>query len=120
MILPQELEVFYVIPAIRRELALALKSGGLSQKKIAGIFGVTEACVSNYFKSKRANDVKFSPELKLMINDCAKSISAGKSCFISSIEKVCREFKNAKCLCDLHKKIDNHLCCSFNCGGCFA
>ncbi|HLE06488.1 MAG TPA: transcriptional regulator, partial [Candidatus Nanoarchaeia archaeon] len=83
MILPQELEVFYVIPAIRKELAVKLKANGLSQKKIAGIFGVTEACVSNYFKSKRANDVKFSPELKSMIDNCAKEISKGKSCFIS-------------------------------------
>ena len=37
---PQELEVFYVIPALRREFSLRLKESGKSQKDIAKVLGV--------------------------------------------------------------------------------
>ncbi|MFA5406347.1 MAG: hypothetical protein WC307_03250 [Candidatus Nanoarchaeia archaeon] len=115
MILPQELEVFYVIPAIRRELALSLSKKGFKQKKIAQIFGVTEACISNYFKSKRANEVKFNVKIIKLINDCAEKLSKGQTCFINVVQKVCKEFKNSECLCALHEKLDEHVC---KCRGC--
>ena len=65
---PQEIEVFYILPALRRELAVSLKSAGKSQKAIAGLLGVTEAAVSQYFSSKRASQVKFSDSLKKAID----------------------------------------------------
>lgn len=117
MILPQEMEVYYVIPAIRRELAKALIKEGLKQNKIAKIFGVSDACVSNYFKAKRAQDVKFNKELKKTIKDCASDLKKGKACYISIVQKICKEFKQSNCLCDLHKKLDNHVC---GCKGCLA
>jgi len=115
MILPQEMEVFYVIPAIRRELASALVKKGLKQKEVAGLFGVTEACISNYFKSKRGNEVKFSPKLVKAINECANELRQGKSCFISVVQRVCKEFKQSEGLCKLHQKLDSHVC---GCRGC--
>lgn len=115
MILPQELEVYYVIPAIRRELARALKKQGLSQKRISLIFGVTEACVSNYFKSKRGREVDFNPKILRLINSCADDIIKGNKCFINSVQCVCKEFRNDKCLCVLHKKIDNLTCKNQGC-----
>lgn len=117
MILPQEIEVYYVIPAIRRELAKALVNKGLKQKQVAGIFGVTQACVSNYFKSKRAQEVKFTPEIKKLITECAESISKGRSCFINAVQKICKEFKQKKHLCALHKELDDHVC---GCKGCLS
>jgi predicted transcriptional regulator len=117
MILPQEIEVFYVIPAIRRELAKDLFSKGFKQKQIANIFGVTAACVNNYFKEKRGKNVKFSPEIKEIINKCADNIATGKSCFINSVQQICKEFKNKKCLCKLHEKLDPHVC---KCRGCLS
>jgi len=115
MILPQEIEVFYVIPAIRRELAKALVKQGLKQKQVAEIFGVTGACVSNYFKAKRGQEVKFDTKTKKLINECADQIKKGQSCFISAIQKICKEFKQSECLCELHKKLDDHVC---GCKGC--
>ncbi len=117
MILPQELEVFYVIPAIRREIALALAKKGFKHKKIAQIFGVTEACVSNYFKNKRASEVKFNNRTSKLISDCTDKLSKGQTCFISVVQKICKEFKESKCLCALHEKMDEHVC---KCRGCLS
>lgn len=72
---PQEIEVFYVLPALRRELAVSLKSAGKPQKVIAKLLGVTGAAVSQYFSSKRASQLKFSAELKKAIDESAKKIS---------------------------------------------
>jgi len=115
MILPQEIEVFYVIPAIRRELAKALVKRGFKQKQVAEIFGVSKACICNYFKAKRGQEVKFDAKTKELINGCADDLKSGKTCFISAIQKVCKEFKQSECLCDLHKKLDDHVC---GCKGC--
>lgn len=72
---PQEIEVFYVIPALRRELAVCMKESGKSQKVAAGLLGVSEAAVSHYFSSKRASQLKFSAELKKAIGESASKIS---------------------------------------------
>lgn len=116
MILPQELEVWYVIPAIRKELAISLAGMGLKHSSIACMFGVTEACISNYFKSKRAQEVKFSREINLLINESAKKLSKGKSCFIKEVQCICKAFKKGEYLCSIHKKFDD-VC---KCKGCLA
>ena len=50
--MPQEVEVWYVIPSIRRELALAMIEKGRTQKSIAKMLGVTEPAVTQYKLSK--------------------------------------------------------------------
>ncbi|MEK6940924.1 MAG: helix-turn-helix domain-containing protein [Nanoarchaeota archaeon] len=71
---PQEIEVFYVLPALRRELTIAMKEMGYTQKKIARLLGVTEPAVSQYVNSKRAVNVNFNDHLKEHIKDSAKKI----------------------------------------------
>ena len=59
--LPQELEIWYLIPALRRELTkIFISDFKLSQKKISEILGITESAVSQYQNSKRAQDLKFA------------------------------------------------------------
>ncbi|MBD3312538.1 transcriptional regulator [archaeon] len=115
MLLPQEIEVFYVIPAIRRELAEALVSKGFKQKEVAHLLSVSEACVSNYFNHKRADEVSFKPEIKNLITSCADKISKGEMCFINAVQVITKKFKQDECLCRLHEKLDSHVC---GCRGC--
>ena len=61
---PQEIEAWFVLPAIRKELAMAMKQENLEQKKIAKLLGVTEAAVSHYIKNKRGCDLKIDSKLK--------------------------------------------------------
>jgi predicted transcriptional regulator len=52
---PVEVEYWYVLPAIRRELAKSLKDNGkLKQKEISSILGISESAVSQYLKGTRA------------------------------------------------------------------
>ena len=57
MKIPCELIVWYVLPAIRRELARELvDKHGMIQAEVARKFGVTDAAVSQYLKSKRGSN----------------------------------------------------------------
>ena len=50
---PIELEYWFILPALRRLVAKTLKDGGLKQKEVAKILGITEAGVSQYLKGSR-------------------------------------------------------------------
>ncbi|OLS21615.1 MAG: hypothetical protein HeimC3_34630 [Candidatus Heimdallarchaeota archaeon LC_3] len=50
---PLEIEFWFILPAIRRELALRLYKNKLKQRNIAKIVGMTEAAVSQYIKGNR-------------------------------------------------------------------
>lgn len=45
LIMPQEVEVFYAIPALRREMAFAMKASGKKQKEIAKLLCVEESTI---------------------------------------------------------------------------
>jgi len=62
--LPQEIEVWYIIPAVRRELSVTLaEKYKLKQKEIAKILGTSEAAISQYLSKKRAKEIKFPKEM---------------------------------------------------------
>ena len=63
MLQPQEVEVFYIIPAIRSYIARFMKKQGRSQKEIARLLGVRESTVSQYMTEKRAT-LHFNEEIK--------------------------------------------------------
>ncbi|RLI68548.1 hypothetical protein DRO91_08900 [Candidatus Heimdallarchaeota archaeon] len=105
MIFPREIEVYYIIPAIRREIAKTLKESGHTQKEIAKLLGVSEACISNYFKSKRASFVRFPEDIQEKIKSACNHID--KQCLIRIVEDICDEYRNRKLLCQLHKQLDN-------------
>lgn len=97
---PQELEVFYILPALRRELAKALKKLGRSQKAIAGLLGVTEAAVSQYFHEKRATGVSFTQNLRKSIQDSAGRI-IDRSTFLRETQQLIRKIRGDRFICDV-------------------
>ena len=101
MITPQEIEVWYVIPAIRRELTLALKEEGLKQRQVAEILDVTEAAVSQYMKSKRAGEVKFGPEMKKEIKKSARKLVKGAH-LMPEIQRIIRLTRKNRITCGLN------------------
>ncbi len=116
---PQELEVWYVLPTIRKALATELKTLGLSQKDIAKKLDITPAAVSYYIKSKRANKmvIEIDDDIKKSINISAKKIIDETSTVLTEIQKNLRLFRDSKKLCMLHKKMtkvqcDCTICCN--------
>jgi len=103
VMMPQELEVWYIIPAIRREFAKTMLKKGMSQKQIAERLGVTEAAVSQYMKSKRAVGIKFKPELSNEITASVDRICQG-GCIVKETQHICELCKADMTLCELHRK----------------
>ena len=109
-LMPQELEVWYLLPSLRKEIAKTLVNEyELSQKKVAEIFGMTESAVSQYLKSKRANELKFSKSELEEIKKYANKIIQDKKNYHKYLFELSKKMRGTKSLCDLHKKRDSSL-----------
>src|SRR3989344_90462 len=97
---PQEIEVWYVIPAIRKELAVDLVKRGKSQRQVAKILGITEAAVSQYLKNKRANDLTLPPEVKDFLKKAVEKIRDKKTAY-RQIQEVSKYVRESKALCKI-------------------
>ena len=107
--MPQEIEVWYIIPAIRRELAKSMIELGLTQKQVAKRMGITEAAVSQYLSSKRAKEVVFSNAVLEEIKKSAKKITEDKSTIVPEMMRLTKLTGVMHLMCDLHKKQDASL-----------
>ncbi len=118
--MPQEIEVRYIMPAIRRELArIFIEEKKLSQKEAAKLLGLTEAAVSQYRHSKRANEVVFSENVIKEIRVSADRIlseKANKHVLIAEMYRVTNLTNVKQILCDLHRSQSKELS---TCNVCF-
>ena len=107
--MPQEIEVWYIIPAIRRELAKSMVELGLTQKQVADKMELTEAAVSQYLSSKRAKEVSFSNAVLNEIEKSAERIVKNKENLVSEMVRLANLTSVKHVMCDLHKKQDLNL-----------
>src|SRR3989344_4073223 len=109
-LMPQEVEVWYLIPALRRELSkIFISDFKLSQKQISEVLGITESAVSQYLSSKRGDELKFSKKEIDKIKKFAKKIMADKKHSKEHVYKLCLDLRGTKSLCELHKKQDKNI-----------
>lgn len=100
---PQEIEVKYVLPVLRRELAKQMIKLGLSQKESAKKLGITEAAVSQYLKKKRGTEGIRLPMAELAKS--AKKMIAGKvNTAVEEINRLCKVMRKSRALCCVHRK----------------
>lgn len=109
MYMPQEIEVWYLLPAIRREFALSMIKRGMKQKDIAKIMEIRESTVSQYISSTRAKTIKFNKGIKKSIDVAVNKIIKKESCLILEIQKICELAKKQRFLCNIHKKHNKNL-----------
>ena len=108
--MPQEIEVWYIIPAIRRELTKSMiEDSKLTQKQVAEHMGITEAAVSQYLSSKRAKDVVFSNAVLDEIKVSSKKIIEDGKQLIPEMMRLCKLTAVKQVMCDIHKKQDVEL-----------
>ena len=101
---PQEIEVWYVIPKIRCEIAKELKGFGEKQTKIAEILGLTKSAVSQYLNDKRAKGLRFPRYIQEKIKVSAKNLQKNKNSLTQEIQKILLEIRKTKLLCKFHKQ----------------
>lgn len=109
-LMPQELEVWYLLPALRRELAKEfVNNNDLSQKEVSDILGLTESAISQYLKEKRANEIKFnSQELKIIKETASKMLKDRKNSS-NYLYNLSVKLRGTQSLCNFHKKHDINL-----------
>ena|SRR3989338_3115129 len=107
--MPQEIEVWYIIPALRREFTKSMIEMGLTQKQVAKRMGITEAAVSQYLSSKRAKEVVFSNAVLDEIRKSAKKITEDKSTIVPEMMRLTKLTGVMQVMCGLHKKRDANL-----------
>src|SRR3989344_2654855 len=96
---PQEIAVWYILPALRKELTLELKSLGLDQKTISKTIGVTEAAISQYIKQKRANEFDFDEVTRQEIKKSAGLISQNGKLLFQEMQKLLNTALQNKVTC---------------------
>ena len=106
MLYPQEIEVWYILPVIRKELAKSLLEKGLTQKQIAQKMNITEAAVSQYIKEKRATLIKLNNKIKREIEKSSNRIIKKNSSIIKEIKSINNLIWKDKIICKIHQKYD--------------
>ncbi len=89
---PCEIIVWYVIPAIRSQLAKDLLSFGMKQKEVSEIMDITQPAVSQYITDKRGSGIKLRDEVKLLVTKLAKDLAdnvATKSDIVKRNCEIC-------------------------------
>ena len=93
---PCEIVVWYVIPAIRSELAKELLNLGMKQKDVSELMDITQPAVSQYITDKRGSGVKLQDDVRKMVRDFARELSEGKATKADLIPRTCSICRNVK------------------------
>jgi uncharacterized protein len=104
----QEIEIWYIIPSIRREFAVIMSKKKLSQKEISKKLGITEPAVSQYIKQKRAVGLKFDAKTKKEMEKAVDRILKG-SHSITETQKICKLLRENMTVCKLHRSRNSNL-----------
>jgi uncharacterized protein len=115
-LLPQEIEVWYIIPAVRKELSnLLTKTYGLSYEKAGNALGVSKAAVSQYLSNKRANKVCLDAKTKREIKKSAKLIEKNPKVAMVEMQRILKFMKDNHCSCNVCRQYNKDVIKYCNC-----
>ncbi|MGY5852854.1 MAG: hypothetical protein RTU92_04735 [Candidatus Thorarchaeota archaeon] len=117
-LMPQEVEVWYVLPSIRRELTRVMIAKGIAQKTIAKMLGVTEPAVTQYKleKSKRSRgdqvdipkkmvaEIKKSAEIIIDAWEKKAEDDNVYEVMTREVNRLIRALRDSGILCDVHRE----------------
>lgn len=105
--LPQEIEVWYIIPAIRKEFAKILtKKYKLTFEKTGEILGVSKAAISQYLKKKRASLLRFPKKIKKEIETSSERIVKNNNIALREIIRILNLTKKSGCSCSVCRRFN--------------
>lgn len=113
----QEIEVWYIIPAVRKELARILTDKyGFSYEKAGVVLGISKAAVSQYLSNKRAIKVCLNTRTKKEIAKSAALMAENPKVAVDQIQKILTFMRENRCSCDACKKYNKGVLDYCNCG----
>ena len=114
--LSQEVEVWYIIPALRKELSrLLTEKYGLSFEKAGNILGISKAAISQYLSNKRANKIKLSSAVKKEVVQSAKIMYENPSSAVAEMQRLLKLMKESRSSCEVCKKYNKDVLKYCNC-----
>jgi uncharacterized protein len=103
--LPQEIETWYIIPAIRREISKCLINDfQVSYEKIGFILGVSKAAISQYTKGKRAAKIELPKEIESKLMVTCKVLAKENTKAVQEITKLLNTIKEKSLVCKVCTK----------------
>lgn len=116
-LLPQEIQVWYVLPVIRKEFAkILVKEKKITQKEAAKILSLTEGAISQYLSSKRGSIIKLEESVIDEIRKSIDIIYQNPKCIISETVRILELKDTWKSICEYHQKTDPNI--NFGCNIC--
>jgi len=108
--LPQEIEVWNILPAIRKAFAeIFVKDFKLSQKDTAKLLRLTEPAISQYLKKKRAKNILLDDTIMREIKISAQKILNGSSLLFRELKRICDLQQVRKIVCKIHKESNENI-----------
>jgi len=104
LIFPQEIEVWYILPAIRKKIALKLIEK-MPQKDVAKLMCITPAAVSQYKKKKRAKVEIFDKEMEQELEKSIEKIIKNHKSLANEIIYLNNQIKKKGIVCKIYNKI---------------
>ena len=107
---PQEIQYWYILPAIRRAFSKEMARRKMKQKDIARHLGLTEAAVSQYVSAKRGDLVlpkDIIKEIKKSVDNVEKSVK-DRAAF-REVQRVSKQIMSTHAICTIHKRHDKTL-----------
>ncbi|MBI2449424.1 hypothetical protein HYV49_03950 [Candidatus Pacearchaeota archaeon] len=100
-LLPQQIELWYIIPAIRREFAIEMAKQGMKAVEIANTLGITKSAVSQYFNKMRAVEFRFGNDIKNEIKKSVEIIKKGQESG-EEIQRIINILRENRSICKFH------------------
>ena len=111
LVQPQEVIVWYILPAIRRVLTnMLIDDYNMPQTKIAKRFRLTEPAISQYKdkegkQNTRGKQVEFGKEIIAEISESASRIAEDNNVYApKEVQRILKFIENGGYLCKFHKK----------------
>lgn len=108
MLHPLEVEIYYVLPTVRKHLALNMKEKGLKQKDIARWLGINTATISQYSSKKRGNRIKFNEKVLEEIKKSASKIR-DQYTYIKEVQHLLQHIRETGTICEVHRQFSSLL-----------
>ena len=100
---PQEIEVYYIIPTIRRYFAIELAKT-LPQKRVAEILGISSATISQYKSTKRGHKIILPESVIQKIKILTPSVKDTYT-YIQETQRLLKLCRQENILCNIHHQL---------------
>ncbi len=108
MQLPQEIEVRYVIPALRKAFATELiDNHGYSQRQAASVLDISPAAISQYVTGERADTVELPETVKQEVQRSVQQVTEKDTSLLEALYRLTEQAPVQELTCKLHKRNDD-------------